>query len=189
MSYLIWGAVVFITLQRFLELRLAKRNRTWALEAGAQEFGANHYPLFFLLHTGWMIGWVVEAFARGPALSRFWYVWLLFFIIAQGLRYWAIRSLGRCWNTRILVIPGAVKVERGLYRFIRHPNYLAVGLELASVPLIFGAWLTALVASILNAGILLFVRIPAEEQARQLMEKQVIFQNLKRAKEYPYETN
>ncbi len=163
--------VGIIVIQRLAELRLARRNRVWALRAGAKEFGAGHYPLFFVLHTGWLLGWLVEAWWRGPILSRFWIAWLVLFVLAQLLRYWAIISLGRFWNTRILVIPGQSPVRRGPYRYLAHPNYVAVGLELASVPLIFGAWITALVVSLLNAGLLLGIRIPAEKAALQLLEE------------------
>lgn len=157
--------------QRLLELRLAAHNRKAALAAGAQEFGAAHYPLFFILHTGWLLGWMAEARGRGSKLNRFWPGWLALFIAAQGLRYWCIASLGRFWNTRILVIPGAALVRRGPYRFLAHPNYVAVALELFSVPLIFGAWISSLVSTALNAALLLGVRIPAEEKALQLLEK------------------
>ena len=84
--------------------------------------------------------------------------------MAQALRYWAIASLGEYWNTRIIVVPGLPPVTRGPYRFLRHPNYVAVVLELAAVPLIHGAWVTALVFSLGNA-LLLWVRIRAEETA------------------------
>lgn len=166
----VFGLAGLIGLQRLLELRLATRNRAWALAQGAKEFGAAHYPLFFGLHTGWMVGWVVETLWRGAALNSLWYVWLAIFVAAQGLRYWAIASLGRFWNTRILVIPGRQPVRRGPYKYMPHPNYVAVALELASVPLIFGAWLTALVASLLNAALLLGVRIPAEKKALELLK-------------------
>lgn len=154
---------LFIIIQRLLELRVAEGNRLWALRQGAREYGANHYPLFFILHPGWLIGWVGEALATGSAVSRRWPVWFGLFMAAQGLRYWAITSLGRYWNTRILIVPGARRVRTGPYRFLRHPNYLAVAVELAAVPLIFGAWRTAIIASLLNALLLLGLRIPAEE--------------------------
>lgn len=91
---LIFGIAGFIVLQRLVELRLAQRNREWALVAGAQEFGASHYPLFFVLHSGWLAGWVMEAGRRGGRLSRGWRVWLGLFVLAQALRYWCIASLG-----------------------------------------------------------------------------------------------
>lgn len=160
-----------IIIQRWLELRLAERNRDWALRQGASEYGASHYPLFFVLHAGWLIGWVGEALATGSRLSRGWPVWFGLFAAAQGGRYWAISSLGRYWNTRILIVPGVRRVRTGPYRFLRHPNYLAVVVELAAVPLIFGAWRTAVIAGLLNAALLLGLRIPTEEAALAPIDK------------------
>lgn len=160
----LWLALAFVVLQRILELRLAQANLRWALSKGAKEYGREHYPLFFLLHLGWMLGWLLEGLAR-QQLSPIWWLWLAVFVLAQGLRYWAIQSLGRYWNTRIIIVPGAKKIAGGPYRYLRHPNYLAVALELLSLPLIFNAWITALAATLLNAWLLLTVRIPAEEKA------------------------
>jgi methyltransferase len=160
----LWLALAFVVVQRILELRLAQANLRWALSQGAREYGREHYPLFFLLHLGWMLGWLHEGLAR-QQLSPIWWLWLAVFVLAQGLRYWAIQSLGRYWNTRIIIVPGAKKIAGGPYRYLRHPNYLAVALELLSLPLIFNAWITALAATLLNAWLLLTVRIPAEEKA------------------------
>ena len=154
-----------LVVQRALELRLAKRNEAWARSQGAVEHGASHYPLFFVLHGGWLVGWVAEAIAAGPSLWRGWPLALGAFAAAQALRYWAIASLGRRWNTRILVLAGAPRIRRGPYAFVPHPNYVAVCIELASMPAMFGAWITATIATILNAALLLFVRIPAENAA------------------------
>jgi methyltransferase len=173
MPPLVWilfgGIVAAVLVQRIVELRIAARNQRWALSQGAQEFGAGHYPLFFVLHGGWAIAWLTEAIWLGPILSPIWPLWLALFGIAQILRYWALASLGTYWNTRILIIPGHKRVKAGIYRYLPHPNYLAVALELASIPLLFGAWRSALVASLLNAALLLLIRIPAENNVlRQL---------------------
>ena len=165
--------LAFIIVQRLLELRHAERNRAIALSKGAIEFGAKHYPLFVVLHTVWMLGWLWEGWRAitdapllaNPSQAVLSGVCLCVFLAAQGLRYWAISSLGEAWNTRILVIPGGKRVTTGPYKFFKHPNYLAVVLELAAVPLLFGAWKTALVASLANACLLLFIRIPAENKA------------------------
>lgn len=177
MSILLVFIFLAITAQRLLELRLAEKNRALAMAAGAKEFGAKHYFLFVVLHVSWMLGWLIEGWlnARNPELWADGEVGMLIitvasimvFLVAQGLRYWAIWSLGTSWNTRILVVPGAERVRRGVYKYLTHPNYVAVALELASVPLIFGAWKTALAASLANALILLFIRIPAENRALQ----------------------
>ncbi|HMM23080.1 MAG TPA: isoprenylcysteine carboxylmethyltransferase family protein [Selenomonadales bacterium] len=153
-----------VIIQRSAELWLAARNKRWVLAQGGVEFASGHYPLFILLHSGWLAGWVAEA-AKQVSLPAIWPLWLLFFLAAQGLRYWCIFTLGRRWNTRILVIPGHPPVRQGPYRYLRHPNYLAVSVELACAPLIFGAWHTCLIASLLNAWLLFAVRIPAEERA------------------------
>jgi methyltransferase len=153
-----------IVLQRLTELFIAHRNLKWMLQNGAHEYGKQHYPLFFLLHFGWLVGLTIETYLRG-AISSHWYLYLGLFIFAQGLRYWSIKSLGRFWNTRILVIPGKDLIQRGPYRYFRHPNYVAVAVELASVPLIFDAWITAMIVSLLNLLLLLCIRIPAEEKA------------------------
>ncbi len=162
---LLWIVAVAIVIQRLAELRLARRNEAWARARGAVEHGARHYPAFFVLHGAWLFGWIGEAWLRGPQLARGWLVWLAVLAFAEVLRYWAIASLGRRWNTRVLVMPGEPPLTRGPYRFIRHPNYVAVALELAAVPLMFGAWITAVVATLANAVLLLAVRIPVEERA------------------------
>lgn len=157
--------LLLLIVQRMLELRIARRNEAWARAEGAIELGARHYPLFFVLHGSWLLGWVAEAVLRGPQLHGTAPVWIGLFCAASGLRYWAITSLGPRWNTRILVLPGAPKIRRGPYRFLAHPNYVAVVVELWAVPAIFGAWVTAAVVGVLNLALLLAVRIPAESAA------------------------
>ncbi len=148
--------------QRLLELRVARANERWARAQGAVEHGRAHYPLFFALHTGWLLSLLLEGRrARGGVR----WPWLVLLLLAQPLRYWVIRSLGRYWNTRILIVPGGERVRRGPFRWLPHPNYAVVALEVASAPLALGAWRTALAFSLLNAALLLGVRIPAEERA------------------------
>lgn len=166
---LVYSIALFLIVQRLAELALARRNRQWVVALGAKEYGTRHYPLFFLLHGTWLAGWMMEALAGIPQLSSWWPLWLLVFGAAQFLRYWCIYSLGHYWNTRILVIPGATAVRRGPYRYLPHPNYLAVALELAAVPMIFGCWVTAAAATVANGILLLAIRIPAEEEALKLL--------------------
>jgi methyltransferase len=165
MSILLASFLGFIVVQRLLELRVAARNRQWALARGATEYAPEHYPLIVVLHVAWILGFALEAFARGAQLSTLWQVWLGIFMIAQIGRYWAISSLGFYWNTRILIVPGAQLVRRGPYKFFSHPNYLVVALELLSGPMVFGASVTAVIFSVLNAALLWLIRIPAEERA------------------------
>ncbi|MEW6636294.1 MAG: isoprenylcysteine carboxylmethyltransferase family protein [Actinomycetota bacterium] len=151
-------------LQRLLELALSRRNERRLRARGAVERGREHYPAIVALHGLWLISTLVEGLLRGPELAVYWPVAAGAFLLAQPLRYWAICSLGEHWNTRILVVPGARLVRRGPYRYFRHPNYVVVIVEIAAFPLVFGAWMTALVFSALNAAVL-YVRIRAENRA------------------------
>ena len=162
---ILWMVLGIVVVQRLAELLLARRNGAWARARGAREHGAGHYPALVVLHAGWLAGWVIEASGKGPVLSDAWPVWAALFAAAEALRYWAIATLGRRWNTRIFVVPGEAPIRGGPYRFLSHPNYVAVAIELAAVPLLFDAWITAAVASAANAALLLGVRIPAEERA------------------------
>lgn len=156
--------IPFAIAQRIVELRIAKRNERELRARGAVEIGANHYAAIVALHILWFAGMLVEIILLSRAVSSFWIPLLILFLLAQGLRYWTLRSLGDRWNTRILVIPGARAVQRGPYRFLKHPNYVAVVTELATLPAMLGAYLTAVTASLINA-VLLRLRIKAEERA------------------------
>jgi len=160
--------LLLLAVERLVELRVSRRNRAWALSRGGIELGQSHFPWMVLLHGSFLFACAAEV----VLLERPFYGWLgvpmlLVLAAAQALRYWAILTLGRRWNVRVIAIPGAPLVDTGPYRTIRHPNYLAVVLELVSVPLIHSAWLTALVYSGLNA-LLLMVRIRCEEGALSL---------------------
>lgn len=154
-----------LMVQRALELRHARANERWMRERGAVEHGREHYPLFFALHGGWLLGMALESRRARRPLRPFALAALL---LAQPLRYWVMLSLGRRWNTRILVLPGGARVRRGPFRYLQHPNYAVVALELAAAPLALRAPRTALLASVLNAALLLGVRIPAEERALRI---------------------
>ncbi len=157
-------AVALVAAQRLLELALARRNEREARAKGAVERGRKHYVFIVTLHSLWLVSTLVEGILRGPVLPFYWPAPLALFLLAQPLRYWAIFSLGESWNTKILVVPGAKPIRRGPYRYLNHPNYVAVVLEILAFPLIFGAWTTALVFTVLNAA-LLFVRTREENRA------------------------
>ncbi|HLL97891.1 MAG TPA: isoprenylcysteine carboxyl methyltransferase family protein [Rubrobacteraceae bacterium] len=156
--------VGFVSIQRLLELALSRRHERLLRARGAIERGRGHYPLMVALHALWLLSTLIEGLLRGPGLPALWPIPAALFLLVQPLRYWAILSLGDYWNTRILVVPNAKLVARGPYRYLRHPNYVVVTVEVATFPLIFGAWVTALVFSVLNAA-LLFVRIREENRA------------------------
>jgi methyltransferase len=161
---LLFLAVGLVSLQRMLELGLSRRHERILRARGAVERGRGHYPLLVGLHVLWLLSTLVEGLLRGPSIPAWWPIPLALFLLAQPLRYWAISSLGEYWNTRVLVVPGTTLVGRGPYRYFPHPNYVVVVVEIATFPLIFGAWVTALVFTALNAA-LLFVRIRTENRA------------------------
>jgi methyltransferase len=157
--------VGLVAFERLAELVVAKRNLAWSRERGGQESGLGHYPFMVVLHTGLLVGCVLEVWLGGrpfiPALG-----WPMLVIVfgSQALRWWFVRTLGPRWNTRVIVVPNLPLITGGPYRFFSHPNYVAVVVEGAALPLVHTAWLTALVFSVLNAG-LLTVRIRTENAA------------------------
>jgi methyltransferase len=167
----VWLMAALLVAERSFELWLALRNRKIMLAAGAREMGSGHYPVVVLFHSGWLIAWVWEAWVRGPVLHPLWPLWLMLFAFGELLRYWCMYTLGTFWNTRILIIPGSRRVSSGPYRILRHPNYVGVVISLLAVPMIFNAWLTALVGTIANLLLLLLVRIPAENRALRYLEE------------------
>jgi methyltransferase len=157
--------VVAVAFGRLIELRIAERHRRSLLARGGFEAGAGHYPWMVALHSAFLLACPLEVWRLGrpfvPALAA---PMLVLLALAVALRWWVISTLGERWTTRILVLPGAPLIRSGPFRFLRHPNYLAVVTEIAALPLVHTAWLTALVFSLLNAW-LLWVRIHAEEAA------------------------
>jgi methyltransferase len=156
--------MAFLAAQRLLELVLAERNRRWAIEQGGKEDGRGHYPLIVGLHVFFYLSLVLEYAYLSRGWNFLWPLWLGIFLLAQALRVWAILSLGRRWNTRIIVIPGLKPVVRGPYRYIRHPNYVAIVLELLVIPMMCGAYWTAALFSALNT-LVLRIRVREEERA------------------------
>ena len=158
--------VAVVVLARLAELRVAARHLRWALGRGGVEHGAGHYPVMVALHTAFLAACLAEVLlADRPFLPALAWPALALLVAAHALRWWCITSLGRRWTTRIVVLPGEALVTSGPYRWLRHPNYVAVAAEIVALPLVHTAWVTALVFSVLNAVLLLAVRIPAEERA------------------------
>lgn len=152
--------LLVVVIQRLAEVVYAERNARALLAAGGREFGRGHYPLFFLVHGGWLLAlWLTV-----PAHAPIHWFWLVVFVLLQLARLWVIRSLGRFWTTRIIRVPGTPLVRHGPYRWLRHPNYWVVAGEIATLPLAFGAWTLAWVFSILNASLLAW-RISIENDA------------------------
>ncbi len=156
--------LAFLAVQRVFELALSARHARLLRSLGGVEWGRGHFPFMVALHALWPLSLAWEVFALGARVPPTWPLWLLVFVLGQSLRGWAIRTLGPFWTVRVWVVPGTVPVTRGPYRFLRHPNYAGVALELLAGPLLFGAWRTALLASLANV-VILAVRIRVEERA------------------------
>ncbi|WP_307861529.1 isoprenylcysteine carboxyl methyltransferase family protein [Nocardioides xinjiangensis] len=157
--------VALVGLERVAELVVSTRNAAWSRERGGVESGLGHFPFMVVLHTGLLVGALVEAWVRRPDVPPLLAWSMLALVVAsQALRWWCIATLGRRWNTRVIVVPGLAPVRSGPYRLMRHPNYVAVVVEGVALPLVHAAWVTALVFTVLNA-VLLAVRIRVEDAA------------------------
>lgn len=157
--------VIFLGLQRLAELRRSSRNERRILELGGHEYAPGQFRVMRVLHAAWFLAMIAEVFGLqrpfNPVLAL---VASLIFLAGQGLRYAAIHTLGERWTVRVMILPGAKPISRGIYRFIRHPNYLGVILEIGAVPLLHSAYFTAILFSVANA-LLLIWRIRTEEAA------------------------
>jgi len=165
-SQLLFTALVLaVGVERLVELAVSKRHAAWAFSRGGEEFGRGHFPAMVALHTALLVGAMAEMWMLDrPFLPILGWAALVVVIASQSLRWWCIATLGRQWNTRVIVVPGLPLVSRGPYRLLRHPNYVAVVLEGAALPLVHSAWATAVGFTVLNAA-LLARRIQVEERA------------------------
>lgn len=163
----LYVAVVAATaVERLAELVVSARNARWSFARGGVESGRGHFPAMVALHTALLVACVAEVLlADRPFLAWLGWPMLALVVASQGLRWWCIGTLGPRWNTRVIVVPGLPLVDRGPYRWFRHPNYVAVVVEGIALPLVHTAWVTALVFTVLNAVLLWRFRIPAEERA------------------------
>jgi methyltransferase len=162
-AYLVF--LLLLACERLFELRLSRRNAARLLARGGVESGAGHFRPMQGLHAAFFVACALEVivlerpFRLGLAVPM-----AALIVAAQGLRWWAVATLGERWNVRVIALPGAPAVTDGPYRFLRHPNYLAVAFEGIAVPLLHSAWWTALGFTLANTA-LLAVRIQTEERA------------------------
>ena len=157
--------VLLVGLERLAELVVSARNARWSLAHGGHEYARRQLPPMIALHVALLIGCLLEAWLAGAFLPWLGYPMLALLIVANALRWWCIGTLRQQWSVRVIVIPGAGAVRGGPYRWLRHPNYLAVALDGVALPLVYAGWITAVAFTILNAVLLWGFRIPAEERA------------------------
>lgn len=159
------GLVAAVAVERLVEMVISRRNAARAFARGGVEAGREHFPYMVALHTGFLVAAPLEVLLLDrPLIPGLAAAMTALLLATMGLRYWVIHTLDGRWNTRVIVVPGLPAVTGGPFRWIRHPNYLAVVLELIALPLVHTAWGTALVFTALNAW-MLRVRIRVEEQA------------------------
>lgn len=166
MLAVLYLVVAATAVERLIELVVSARHARWAFLHGGVERGRGHFPAMVVLHAALLVAPVLEVHLAGrPFLP--WLGWpaLALVVAAQALRWWCISTLGPQWNTRVIVVPGMPLVRSGPYRWLHHPNYVAVVVEGIALPLVHTAWVTSLVFTVLNAWLLLGHRIPAEERA------------------------
>lgn len=156
-AYIILGLVV---LQRVSELYLSKRNTKLLLAEGSVEYYPGHYPLIVILHFFWLLALIISV---SPLTSINLYL-LIIFLALQFARYYVISTLGKFWTTRIMRNPKITLVSTGIYKFIKHPNYLIVAIEIYLLPLVFGMLRLSLLFGTLNL-VILAIRIHYENKA------------------------
>jgi methyltransferase len=160
-----YALIAVVAVERLAELVVSKRNLAWSIARGGREHGFSHYPVMVVLHFGLLVGCVLEPLLLDrPFIPALGWPMLAVVLAAQALRWWCIVTLGPQWNTRVIVVPGAQRVVAGPYRWIPHPNYVAVIVEGIALPLVHTAWLTAAVFTVLNA-VLLRTRLRVENKA------------------------
>ncbi len=160
-----YALLALTALERLAEVVVSTANARWSLARGGREVGREHFPAMVLLHSCFLVGCLAEPWLRGrtvlPAVAP---LAVTVALACQGLRWWCIATLGRQWNTRVIVVPGLARVVDGPYRLLRHPNYIAVVAEGIALPAIGGAWITAVLFTVGNA-LLLRNRLATENRA------------------------
>ncbi|WP_244872204.1 isoprenylcysteine carboxyl methyltransferase family protein [Catellatospora sp. TT07R-123] len=157
--------ILAVAAERLVELVVSRRHAAWARARGGREFGRGHYPAMVAIHTGLLAGCLAEVWlADRPFLPALGWPMLALVVASQALRWWCVATLGQRWNTLVIVVPGLPLVARGPYRWLRHPNYVAVVVEGIALPLVHTAWVTALAFTLANAAVLA-VRIRVENAA------------------------
>ena len=157
--------ILFIILLRIGELILSRRNEIWLLQNGAMEYGKKHYPYIVMLHVLFIISLIIEySTTQTASFSLF---FLVLYLLLLAFKVWVITSLGKFWNTKIYHISGFPLIKNGVYKYIKHPNYLIVIAEIAIIPLVFHFYYTAIAFTVLNA-IMLSVRIKEENKVLKI---------------------
>ncbi|MFC0014637.1 MULTISPECIES: isoprenylcysteine carboxyl methyltransferase family protein [Allobacillus] len=158
------GIWFYLILQRLLELRHAKSNEKYQKAQGAIEIQDPYYKLIVWVHTLFFLALLIEAYNHHQLQATLSVIWFICFILLQLLRFWLLQTMGRFWNTKVIVLPGAKLVNKGLFCVVKHPNYWIVFFEFIVISLLFHAYWSAIIFPILHIG-LMSKRIPMENRA------------------------
>ena len=157
--------ILLVSGERILELIISKRNLRWSFDQGGIEFGRSHYKYMVVIHVGLLGGCLVETWLTRPEFHPL-LSWTMFVFAmgSQALRWWCILTLGKRWNTLVVIIPGLRAISNGPYKWLKHPNYLAVVIEGVALPMVGFAWRTAIIFTFLNIFVLA-ARLRVENKA------------------------
>lgn len=166
MNLIFYLVISIVIVQRLIELIVSKKNEKWLLANGAKEYGAWHYKYIVIMHTCFFLSLFIEynLSDRYKELNILNYSFLVFFILLQFGRIWVLTSLGKFWNTKIYRIKNIELIKKGPYKFLKHPNYVVVSLEILVLPLVFNLFYTSIIFTLLNA-LMLSIRIKEENKA------------------------
>jgi len=159
MAFIIF--IIFLIAIRITELIVSRQNEKWLRANGAVEYGQKHYPFIVLLHTSFILSLIIEYYLKPTQTVN--YFFLFFYLVLIIAKMMVISSLGKYWNTKIFHISNHQLVRKGLYKYVKHPNYFIVICEIAVIPFIFNLYVTAIVFFVLNA-LMLNVRIKEENK-------------------------
>ncbi|MFA5046675.1 MAG: isoprenylcysteine carboxylmethyltransferase family protein [Paludibacter sp.] len=157
--------ILFIILMRTGELILSRRNEIWLLQNGAVEYGQKHYPYIVALHVLFIVSLIIEYSTKQTAFFSLFF--LVLYLLFLAFKVWVILSLGKFWNTKIYHISDFPLIKNGVYKYVKHPNYLIVIAEIAIIPLVFHLYFTAIAFTVLNA-IMLSVRVKEENKVLKI---------------------
>jgi methyltransferase len=164
-KYIFLGIVAAVIIQRLIEVRLSDRHAREILQRGGKEHGDNLLGVVKVLQVSWWFAMIAEVwYFDRPFMTVLAAIALAATIAGQVLRYLSMQALSWRWTLPIMTVPNLPVVESGIYRYLRHPNWLGVILEIAFLPLIHSAYLTAIAFSLVNAMVMI-KRIQTEEQA------------------------
>ncbi|MPZ17037.1 MAG: DUF1295 domain-containing protein [Luteitalea sp.] len=156
--------LLLVAVPMLIETRRSRTNERSLRAAGASEPRGDVYPVMQIVYPTIFVAMIVEGALRHVTWSGMAAAGLLLFVFAKALKYAAIATLGPRWTFRVLVPPGSVPTRRGIYRWLRHPNYIGVMAEIIAIALMMSALVAGLVSSVLFATILRR-RIAIEERA------------------------